>query len=268
MRRIIATAICAVLAVPALAHDFWLQPRGFQFPQPLTVPIIALVGHGPDRQRWGVGADHVVLFRSFGPGGMTDRRSELTLGGDTADAAVRLVQPGSYVLAFQSSATPSDLPFVRYNSYLALEGLTPAIEYRRRTGTERTDGHEIYSRRAKAIVQVGPVRSASERLVTSRLGLNLEIVPERHPYLLRPGEQLPVRVYFEGQPLAGALVKLTNLDFDTRPVEMHRTASDGRTRFSVPRHGAWLVNVIWTKKLPGNTQGAFETTFSSLTFGY
>ncbi len=268
MRKVVAFAIGLVLAVPAIAHDFWLQPRGFQFQKPLTLPIVAYVGHGPNRQRWGVGADHVLIFRSVGPGGVIDRRPELTLGKDEADAAVNLSQPGTYVLAFQSTGTASDLPFLRYNDYIALEGLTPAIDYRKRTGNERADGREIYSRRAKSIVQVGPVQPGSAKLVTKRLGLNLEIVPERHPYLLKPGQRLPVRVYFEGKPLVGALVKLTNLDFDTRPVEMHRTSADGRTSFAVPRHGGWLVNVIWTKKIEGNSAADFETTFSSLTFGY
>ncbi len=93
-------------------------------------------------------------------------------------------------------------------------------------------------------------------------------MPERDPYRLKPGQTLPVRIVYEGRPLAGALVKLTNLDFDTRPVEMHLSDRAGRAAFSVPHHGAWLINVIWTKPIRDNPKADFDTTFSSLTFGY
>lgn len=266
MRKLAAIAL-ALIATPIAAHDFWLQPSGFQFPAATRVPMIIFVGHGPARQRWGVGVDHVALFRSVGPGGVQDRRPNLTLDSPTHDAIVKLDQSGSYVLAFQSTLTPSSLPYLRFNDYLKVEGITPALTRRKRMGTEQTDGRELYSRRAKAIMQIGPVSPASAALVTKPLGLTLEIVPEKHPYLLKAGEALPVRVYFEHRPVAGALVKLTNLDYDTRPLEMHRTDREGRTSFMVPQRGSWLINVIWTKPIK-NPQADFQTTFSSLTFGY
>jgi uncharacterized GH25 family protein len=79
---------------------------------------------------------------------------------------------------------------------------------------------------------------------------------------------LPVQVFFKGRPLAGALVKLTNLEFDVRPVATHLTDSSGRAQFEVPRTGDWLINVIWTQPIKGNPNADFETTFSSLSFGY
>jgi hypothetical protein len=70
------------------------------------------------------------------------------------------------------------------------------------------------------------------------LGLLLEIVPEQSPYAqLRPAT-LPVRVIYEGRPLAGALLKLTNLEHDAVPLEMHLTDSAGRASFSMPK-GRW-----------------------------
>ena len=97
--------------------------------------------------------------------------------------------------------------------------------------------------------------------------MTLEIVPLRDPYALGTDRQLPVRVMFEGRPLPGALVKLTNLEFDSKPLAMARTDTRGEASLRVPPVGSWLVNVIWTKPVH-RPDADFETTFSSLTFGY
>ena len=78
----------------------------------------------------------------------------------------------------------------------------------------------------------------------------------------------PVRVFYENRPLAGALVKLTNLKDDATPFEVHLTGEDGRASFAMPTSGAWLLNVIWTKALPRTDEADFETVFSSLSFGF
>jgi|HubBroStandDraft_6_1064221.scaffolds.fasta_scaffold63991_2 hypothetical protein len=71
-----------------------------------------------------------------------------------------------------------------------------------------------------------------------------------------------------GRPLAGALVKLTNLENDASPFEMHLTDHDGRANLTMPKSGTWLLNVIWTKSLPRSEATDFETVFSSLSFGF
>jgi len=77
-----------------------------------------------------------------------------------------------------------------------------------------------------------------------------------------------VRVIYENRPLAGALVKLTDLNNDESPFEVHLTDHDGRANFKMPNSGSWLLNVIWTKALPRSEEADFETVFSSLSFGF
>lgn len=104
--------------------------------------------------------------------------------------------------------------------------------------------------------------------MTRPLGLPLEIVPERSPYAEPRPADLPIRVIYDGQPLAGALVKLTNLEHDAVPFEVHLTDRAGRATFGMPGSGTWLLNVIWTKPLPSSRETDFETIFSSLSFGF
>jgi hypothetical protein len=61
-------------------------------------------------------------------------------------------------------------------------------------------------------------------------------------------------------------VKLTNLDHDESPVEVHVTDGAGGATFSFPTSGSWLLNVIWTRALPPDAEADYETDFSSLSF--
>ena len=268
MRLVWLSLAALAWGAPALAHDFWLQPRSYWPGTDGVTPVSIQVGHGPDRETWGADPSRVVLLRSLSSSGLVDRRAELRGAPQGGDATMRFAGPGAHVLALQTSHAESELPALRFNDFLKEEGLTPAIQLRQKTRTTQKPGREIYSRRAKALVQVGPVTPADTARVLTPLGLSLEIVPERNPYALRPNEPLPVRVLYEGRPLAGALVKLTNLAADAKPLQTRLSDAQGRAAFVVPRSGAWLINVIWTKAIAGDPRGDFDTTFSSLTFGY
>jgi uncharacterized GH25 family protein len=269
MRKLSLFALALACAAGASAHDLWLQPSSFAAAPGSHVPVSILIGHGRDRENWGVRSDRIVLLRSIGPDGRaTNLMPLLQPNSATPVLNVRFAQPGTHLVAMESNHSQSDLPAARFNEYLEEEGLTPAIAHRQRTGANGRPGREIYSRRAKTLVQIGATGRAAQTPATTRLGLTLEIVPERDPYQLAPGQELPVRIFFEGRPLSGALVKLTNLAADERPVATARSDSAGRARFAVPRTGEWLINVIWTKPVTGNPQADYDTTFSSLTFGF
>ena len=269
MRKRLAVTICTLTltVTAASAHDFWLQPLRFALGAPGPVPIQILVGHGAARDRWGQNADRVVLFSSIGPDGIVDRRSALRLGAAGFDALPVVGKPGTYVFAFQSTVAKSDLPFLRFNDYVTTEGITPISAHRAQTGSERANGRELYSRRAKAFVDVGPVDAAGSARATRPVGLSLEIVPDSHPRTLKPGEALGVRVFYRRKPLAGALVKLTNLAADEKPVATARTDASGRARFVAPAHGSWQFNIVWSDVVTGNPDADYMTTFSSLSFG-
>lgn len=253
----------------AAAHDFWVQPLKFWIAPNTAVMTTLQVGHGEFRQRWNADADRVVRFNSVGPdGAVTDHRGELRVATMNQDHTVTFREPGAHVLVLQTSYADSVLPSIRFNDYLKQEGLTPALAERARTHTEDQPGREVYSRRAKALVQVGPPTGKAQPWVTRPVGLSLEIVPDVNPYAAGGGEELPVRVLSDGKPLPGATVMLNNLDFDGRPLQTLRTDSQGRAVFRMPRIGSWQLNVVWTRPLKGDRRADFDTTFSSLTFGF
>ena len=252
------------------AHDFWLHPSEYWIDPDVLDSMTLQVGHGPFRQRSPIPLRRITRFQAIAPNGaVVDLHQRLRLGQGAEDGDFRLSDPGTYVLVLQTDdGAQTHLPAIRFNDYLKVEGLTPALEQRARLHRMDADGSERYSRCAKSIVQVGQPRAGLLAQVNKPVGLPLEIVPEANPYEARRSATLPVRVLYAGHALAGALVKLTNLANDDSPFEVRLTNRDGRASFTMPNAGAWLLNVIWTKALPRSEETDFETVFSSLSFGF
>jgi uncharacterized GH25 family protein len=270
MRLRAAFLIAGLVAATAVsAHDFWVQPRAFQLPPGGATPFTLQVGHGPYRQRSPIPAQRIKRFDRVGPSGSDDLRAALRIGGDTDDGRLAFPGRGTYLIVLETdNRAESHLPALRFNDYLEAEGLAPALERRRREHRMDYDETEVYSRRAKVVLQAGPFDPTAQARVTEPVGLPLEIVPEVNPYALPRPATLPVRVLYLGQPLEGATVKLTDLDHDEKPVEVHLTNGAGRAVFALPVQGHWLLNVIWTRPLPEDGEADYETDFSSLSFGF
>jgi uncharacterized GH25 family protein len=252
------------------AHDFWLQPNEYWVSPDALTSMTLQVGHGPFRQRSPIPARRITRFQAIAPkGAVVDLHEQLRLGQASEDGDFRLKKPGAYILVLQTDDhAQTHLPSIRFNDYLKVEGLTPALDQRARLHRMDADGSERYSRCAKSIVQVGPLDARLQDQVSKPVGLPLELVPEANPYGVPQSAILPVRVIYAGRPLVGALVKLTNLKNDGSPFEVHLTDHNGRARFIMPTSGMWLLNVIWTKALPRTEETDFATVFSSLSFGF
>ena len=268
MRRVLPVIVATVVfsGHAAAAHDFWVQPSTFTAAVDAPVAMTIEVGHGPARQRWSAALDRIANFAAIGSTGTKDLHAALLPPGGPADANVSFTRAGTYVVVLETNRAASDLPAIRFNDYIKAEGIAPAVAARVAAGATDMPGRELYSRRAKAIIRVG-ASNGPQPQVTHPAGLTLEIVPNRDPSAADFDMTLPVTVFYEGKPLASAFVKLTNLDFDTRPVATATTDARGGAVFKVPFKGLWQMNVVWTKPIK-DPKADFDTVFSSLTFGW
>jgi uncharacterized GH25 family protein len=255
---VLLIGICCVRA--AAAHEFWVQPTEFWLTAPAALSVTLQVGDNRSRQQSQIPQRRITRFEAIGPkGDSIDMRS----------GTARLDESGAYLVALETdNAAHSRQSAARFNEYLELEGLTAALEYRTRTHQMHVDGFERYSRAAKSIVLVGRHNRLAQRHVTQPLGLKLEIVPQVSPYAEPRPVRFPVRVLYQGRPLAGALVKLMNLAEDLTGANESVTDDAGVASFSMPTRGSWLVSVVWTRRLADAADADYETTFSSLTFGF
>ena len=255
-------AFGAGLASTASAHDSWLEPKAFQTPTGVLVPVTFYVGHHGEQRsaRLAPRPSWLLAMRDYGPRGATDL---LTVKEFRQGSALRYATPGTHVIAlatgdFRHSMTPAEFP-----AYMEEEGLAAAQAAWKRAPVRSGKVREIYRRYAKALVQVGgsPTRGAA----TQRIGQQLEIVPAANPLMLQPGEPLRATIWFAGRPQSGALVTLGSLDRPKDPLLPVRSDAAGRVSFPMPADGRWMINVVWgvPSKRPATD---FETSFSSLTF--
>lgn len=204
--RTLSSLLAALLLVagPASAHDYWLE---FQPLAPAVDDEFAL-------SLW-VGEDFVaeaqremLKARTVSFCHVTGAADEDLLPGAREGATplvqLRLEQSGGHLFGVERDAKRIELRALKFNRYLKHEGLTQAFAERKRAGERFRRARERYSRYLKAFAQVG---DTADGVSMRPLGHPIELLPERDLAGLRAGDKLPVRLVFEGKPLAGAKIE-------------------------------------------------------------
>jgi uncharacterized GH25 family protein len=267
MKAWVLAAAVAAAPAPAWAHDFWLEPETFRAAPGAAVVVRPLVGHGEERRPSPLPLRRVVRFEARGPDGAPVAglgALAASIGGLSARFA--FAGPGVHTVSLDTDLGGwSQLDAARFDAHVAREGLTPAATAR--AGRTGEPASERYGRHAVALVQVGAADHRRSWTMTPT-GATLDLVAEANPYAAPDGRPLPVRVYYEGRPLAGAKVRLTALDGDGEALVVRTTDADGRAALPWPQAGRWRITTVWTKPLPPGEAADFETVFASLSFGF
>jgi len=203
----------------------------------------------------------IERFVIVGPGAGGEKP---VLGPDGSDPAgfARADGKGLHVIGYRGKHSSVALEAAKFESYLKEEGLERVVERRAASGQSAAPGLEIYSRCAKALLESpGGDGMGFDRV----LGFTLEIVPEKNPFALKPGESLPVRVLFEGKPLEGALVVALSQRHPEARAQA-RTGADGRASLPIAGDGASLVKCVHMVPATGRDDADWESFWGSLTF--
>lgn len=269
MLRMIITAIALTGGIgPAIGHDFWIEPAVFQVAPGKPVELRFLIGEPGKVEHWATEWRKVVSLQDFAPSGVIDALAAIRPNDgkepplDRVDATVALIEPGTHVIAFTSAHATSDLAAPEFEAYARHEGLTLVLADRAARGRTGARGRELYSRRAKALIQVGP---RATETVSRPIGQTLELVPEHNPAALAPGQPLVVRVWFHGAPVAGAGVVLERLGAGAAHGVPVVSDAAGRVSFPAPGVGAWKLNTVWSYPID-DPRAEYETVFASLSF--
>jgi len=260
--------LLSVVFSSAQAHDFWLSPNTFQTKLGAgKIPMKFLVGHAEDVNSFILNWDRIVALRAYSNNGYSDQLAGVISNNAITQglSMISLDSEGTHVIGFESYHSYSSLDSEKFNDYANEEGLQLVLDERKRLQQEQQLGREIYSRKAKTLIQVG--KSLTEN-ATRPIGHMLEIVPLINPYGLGEKNVLPVKVMFRGKPLENALVVLSSISDFAYSEQASRTNLNGETSFKLQQEGNWKLNVVWGVPIFGNADAEFETYFSSLTFGY
>ena len=255
----LVAAALALSAAPLAAHDMWIEPTSFVADAGKIVGLRLRVGQdflGDPIPRDPALIEQFVSVDSSG--------RKPVYGRDGADPAglVPLAQPGLLTIGYQSRPKPIVLPAATFNQYLKEEGLDAIASLRAQRNQTNADAREVFSRCAKSLVHSGAASDAEGDRV---LGFSLELVAGKNPYTLRAGEDLPVALTYEGQPLAGALVVAMNRANPAAKL-MARTDKNGRVTFRLPQEGIWMVKAVHMVPAPAGANADWASFWASLTF--
>lgn len=250
------------MASPAAGHDYWLELSSYRPAAGERVTVSHRVG-----ERW-VGdpapryPPAIVRFELIEPDGSTVAVPGVTGADPAGFFAVR--KAGSQEVVYQShNRNYLELPPAKFEEYLRLEGLEWVAAERARRGEAQANSREVFSRSAMAWLCAPPL--GANAATPSANGLKLEIVPERDPCSLGPGEEIAVRVLFRGQPQLGLQVYALRADDASAPANA-RTDKDGRARLRLDRAGRWMIKTVQMERVEAEgAQWEWESYWSSLT---
>lgn len=223
----IAALAALALAAPAQAHFLWLAPEAGAAPgRPLTVEVGW--GHAFPRSE---DCDTARLqgLRALGPRGRA-------------------------ALLEQDSPLQYRLHPEKPGYHLVLAAYEPGFLTKTTSGYRRQDKRGLaealscfrYDLRAKALVPAGGKEAGHGQSA----GDVLEIVPLAPPGSLRPDQELPVQVLFQGEPRAGVQLQATHAGFSPEPNRFAwEGVSDGEGRARVRLAGPGLQMIAATLRL-------------------
>jgi len=259
MKSILFIAATLLTSVSLFAHDMWIEPTAFR---PDAGKIIGV--------RLRVGQDLLgdpiprdpALINQFISVDATGRKPVIGRDGSDPAGLVRVAEPGMMVLGYRSNPSPVALAAEKFNQYLKEEGLDDVVAMRAKRNQSNAEAREIFSRCAKSLVLTG---APSEANADQSLGFTLELVAERNPYSLGAGQELPVRLTYEGKPLAGAqVVAINRLNPAAKVVA--RTDANGRVRVRLADTGVWLIKAVHMIPAPAGANADWASFWASLTF--
>ena len=251
-------AIAALSAIPASAHEFWIEPESGEVNPGDSIVADLKVGTMLN------GESYPYLSNRF-------RAFTVTVGGDTSTIAGHdgdipamveiAARPGLHIIANQTVAfrlTYDD--WSKFQDYLAYEGLGRFADLHHKRGLPESGFAERYTRYAKALVQVGPVIASD---TDAQSGMRFELVAEDNPYSPKL-QLLRVSLIWQGAPVANHQISIFRNDgVVTRTTEM--TDATGRASIPLSGDGEYLLNAVYLEPVDAPPV-VWESHWASMSF--
>jgi uncharacterized GH25 family protein len=242
--------LVAWMAPTAQAHMLWLNASQHYTEPGETIWIEIGWGHKYPRDQF-ISAGRIKKIYAVGP--------------DGKESSVEMIFPSFYKF------TPS-----AKGVYQIFAELSPGFSSITTQGHKRGNKKELknvvtcrrYRMNTKTFIQVGGTNLVNE--IKSN-GL-LEIVPMKDLKNLKVGNVLPLKIMFNGSPLAGAQLYLANeryiKDQEHSWVKEKLSDSNGMVHVKLTEKGAWSFNVEHSTPYPDTTECDNYLYRTSLTIGF
>jgi hypothetical protein len=245
------------LATPAAAHDTWIVPQRAVVSGRLATFVVTsgaafpAVEYGPRTDRVADGGWRVGALAGPFTGRAADD-STLTL------AAVPRGE-GTAVAWVTFHPRDIDLDSDEVTHYLDEIGAGDDVRAAWADAGPDRAWHEVYTKYATTFVRTGGVGDDASCL--QPVGLALELVPDRDPTGLAPGDTMTVRVLQGGTGLPGIAVGAVCGSDGTHTLA--RANAAGYVRVAVTSAGPWLIRATDLRR---RDDGTWESAFATMTF--
>ncbi|MFZ5448975.1 MAG: DUF4198 domain-containing protein [Thermodesulfobacteriota bacterium] len=241
---ILTLVLAAVLVLPmsSQAHMFWLLTDKDSPKVNETVQVEIGFGHKFPKDEE-IKAERLGPVKAVGPDGQEVTLKKLS----TTTYELTPSTPGIYLISAQ--LVPG---FVTR---------TPqGMKMQTKKGVPDANFCFRFDMAGKTLVNVGEVKQGYDRSAQS----TLEIMPLKAPHTLKTGETLPVKVTFQGKPVAGAEIKFTHDDWsdpDKPFATLGKTDAQGEIQVKLDKPGRWLL--VASHKTPYDKPDECDENFFS-----
>ncbi len=246
-----------MIRVTAWGHDLYLMPQKFQAAVGESILLSAHTGDSFPQSEQGVDPQRLSSMPAL-------PQESWRILGKATHATVLLQAAGGQAFAVWTKPRMLTLDAAKFEAYLKEEGLRGPLESRRGKGEGAKMGREMYAKFAKTYVVAGEHGGNFKQ----SLGLKIEFVPQTDPVTLKPGDELPVQVLYNGAPLADVQVELA---FSASPVAkgqhsiLGRTDKAGMIQARIPAAGRARLHCVQMERVSAATH-EWESFWASFTF--
>jgi uncharacterized GH25 family protein len=267
--RFAGLASVLLLAGTAVAHDLYIVPGQFRATvgQPVTIGYHSGDGF-PESTQNPARLQNATLYSADGKVSLEPRADAPPAAAGAAPVAAKrsiatatVPKSGHYITTIVAGTRTFSMKADEFLDYLKEEGLTHVIEARTKSGEANKDASERYTKYAKSIFLAGAPNDFFKKVI----GLPIEIVPEKDPYALKPGESLPVRVLVRGTPAAGLEIRTASSGTEgPQLVSSGKTGADGRISIPVAP-GPYRLHALHMERVTDGSAD-WESLWATLTF--
>jgi uncharacterized GH25 family protein len=265
-RALAVTGVLAgPLAVPAFAHEFWIEPDAPRVEVGETVRSELRVGAMLSGEAYPYLSDQIVAARLHAPSGVNDIEG---MEGDLPALTVAPSEPGLHVILYHAAPAYIEYEdFETFRNYLAYEGLDDVVRLHKERGLPDAGFSEAYIRNARALLQVGP---ADPNSLDRPTGMPLELIALQNPFVAGLTE-LDVQLLWQGAPVPNRQVSVfhrTQAGETAGEVSRRLVATDAEGRATIPltEGGFYLINAVQMKPAGAEEGIDWESHWATLTF--
>lgn len=257
---LIAIVISCGLALPGLAHEFWIEPHEYQVESGADLRADLRVGENFAGSPQAYFDTRIERFELHGENGAEPYSGRL---GDIP--ALDAIAPASGLLVIVHQTTPASLKYREWQDFQAFAAHKDFPDIRARhlaRGLPETGFRESYTRFAKALVAVDGGAGSDHHS-----GMTTEFVALDNPYSAPSGATLRVQLLYQGSPRADAQVEIfEKTAAGVVQVTATRTDADGIARIATSPGHSYLLDAVVLRPYEGLGEAVWESLWASLSF--